>query len=152
MDNKLTIMFSAYPKFFKHLFEKFDHSKTGFSKGALFVLIVLKYRGSKGNLKMSELEHHAGLKKSTLSETVNVLVEQGYIHRERSKKDRRVVKVSLTDKGKEKAEKLVEEIKNYVDERLSFLTHDEREKLFNAFKEIEKVAEMLKGSEKKCRT
>lgn len=148
MDEKITIMFSACPKFFKHLFNGFDHSKTGFSKGALFVLIVLKYRSSEEGLKMSELEHHAGLKKSTLSETVNVLVEQGYIHRKRSKEDRRVVKVSLTRKGREKAEKLVEEIKNYVEERLSFLGDDERDKLFTAFEEIERVAEMLKGDEK----
>ncbi len=148
MSEWLTVMFGAYPKFVKHLFEGFDHSKVGFSKAALFVMIVLKYRRKEKGLKMSELEHHAGLKKSTLSEAVDGLVKDGYVHRERSEEDRRVVKVKLTEKGMKKTDEITEKIKDYVNERLAFLSNAERKRLFKAFEEIENVAERLKESGK----
>ena len=144
--DELTVMFSSYPKFFKYLFKDFDYVAFGFPKAALFVMMVLRYRAKGEGIKMSELEAHAGLKKSTLSESVDMLVKEGYVERERSKEDRRVVNVKLTGKGIKKHDELMKGIKKHVDEKLKILSEDERLKLFESFEFIEKISEKLKGS------
>ncbi len=142
----LTVMFSAHSKFFKYLFKDFDYGIFGFPKTALFVLVILKYKASDESVKMSELEAHAGMKKSTLSESVDLLVKEGYIERARSKEDRRVVRVNLTPKGEKKVNEITEIVKRHVDEKLKILSDEERESLFRSFEIIEEVAEKLKES------
>ncbi len=142
--DRLTVMFSSYPKFFKYLFQDFDYTKFGFSKAMLFILTVLRYRARDDGIKMSQLESHAGLKKSTLSESVDVLVKKGYVERTRSNEDRRVVKVKLTEMGKRKADEIMKSVKMHVDKKLDFLSEEEKQKLFEAFEFIERISEMLK--------
>jgi DNA-binding MarR family transcriptional regulator len=143
----LTIMFSAYPKFFKHLFEDFDYVSFGFPKTALSILTILRYRAKGEGIKMSALESHAGIKKSTLSESVDMLVKEGYIERMRSQEDRRVVKVRLTPKGKKKSDEIIESVKVHVDKKLQVLELNEKKRLFEAFKLIDRVSEKLKENE-----
>lgn len=148
MDNKLTKMFTSYPKFMKQLFKDFNYSQFGFPRTTLFILLGLRYHSKGESLKMSELEMHAGLKKSTLSESVNILVENGYVERKRSERDRRVVNVKLSEKGKEKIDEISKIIGAHIHKKLEILSNEESKKLFESFESIENVAEKLKGSRK----
>ncbi len=49
---------------------------------------------------MSEIAHRLHVTVSTLTINMNGLEKKGYIRRERSQKDKRVVHVTLTDKGR----------------------------------------------------
>ena len=55
--------------------------------------------GSKQSLSINELAELLGLDKSTLSRTVNTMVEQGLVAREPDPDDRRYVKIKLTPAG-----------------------------------------------------
>ncbi len=57
-----------------------------------------------GPLKISEISEKMSLSNSTVSGIVDRLEKTGYVRRERSEKDRRVVRVVLTDEVKNKAE------------------------------------------------
>ncbi len=50
--------------------------------------------------KMSEIAHRLSVTVSTLTTNMNGLEKKGYIRRERSQKDKRVVHVTLTEKGR----------------------------------------------------
>lgn len=55
--------------------------------------------GSNQSLSINELAELLGLDKSTLSRTVNTMVEQGLVTREPDPDDRRYVKIKLTPTG-----------------------------------------------------
>ena len=52
---------------------------------------------------MTHVANILEIKVSTLTSTVNKLVKKGYVERLRDDKDRRIVKVALTDKGEQAA-------------------------------------------------
>jgi DNA-binding MarR family transcriptional regulator len=80
----------------------------------------------KGNITMGEFSNALSVPLSTATRIADWLVENGYIQRLPDSDDRRVVRVSLTDTGKE----LFKAIDNYIRQRmqqiLSSLTTEER--------------------------
>ena len=61
---------------------------------------VIEAVGIEEPRNMSSVAKSLSITVGTLTISVNNLVKQGYIHRVRSNEDRRVVLISLTDKGK----------------------------------------------------
>ena len=59
-----------------------------------------------GKPSMKELSREIGVAVSTMTRILNVLVRDGYVKRENNNKDRRIVFVDLTVKGKKLAHKL----------------------------------------------
>lgn len=55
--------------------------------------------GLDGSQNMSKVAHTMAVTVGTLTTAINGLVKKGYVSRVRSEKDRRVVLLSLTDKG-----------------------------------------------------
>ncbi len=56
--------------------------------------------GMYGSRTMSEIAMDLGITVGTLTIAMNNLVKKGYVNRQRSDRDRRVVEISLTRKGK----------------------------------------------------
>ncbi len=79
---------------------KFHHSiqESGFTLPQLSVISMLEKHGEQ---KVSELSLKMGLSDSTVSGILDRLEQKDIIKRERTKNDRRVVKISLTGKSKE---------------------------------------------------
>lgn len=86
--------------FNKSLRHKFHHSMhdSGFTLPQLSVILMLEKHGEQ---KVSELSLKMGLSDSTVSGILDRLEQKEIIKRERTKDDRRVVKISLTGKSKE---------------------------------------------------
>lgn len=61
---------------------------------------VIEAIGIESVKNMSSVAKKLGVTTGTLTISVNSLVKKGYVNRERSEEDRRVVLVSLTEKGK----------------------------------------------------
>lgn len=61
---------------------------------------IIEAIGIEAPRNMSEIAHRLHVTVSTLTINMNGLEKKGYICRERSQKDKRVVYVTLTDKGK----------------------------------------------------
>jgi DNA-binding MarR family transcriptional regulator len=60
----------------------------------------------KGTLSMNELAQHMGVTISTMTRVVDVLVRDGVVSRGSNPKDRRQVRIGLTDKGNDLARQL----------------------------------------------
>jgi DNA-binding MarR family transcriptional regulator len=90
-----------------------------FSKTEIFSLLLID---KKKEIIMTELAEYINSPMSTVTGIVNRLVKDGYIIRERSEQDRRIVVLKLAEKGIEEIrglKKLIAEYMNKVAEKLT---------------------------------
>lgn len=73
----------------------------------------------------------------TLTIAMNSLVKKGYVNRERGKEDRRVVNISLSEKGKCAYRHHEEFHRHMIDEILKDLTEEETEALVRSLSKLE---------------
>lgn len=78
------------------LLDKSELSCCGITYSQCHILVEI---GGKGCLSINELADLLGLDKSTISRTVNTMVEQGLVTREADPGDRRYVHIQLTEAG-----------------------------------------------------
>ena len=91
-----------------------------------------------GKITMNEIGKIIGKKKSTLTDLVRKLTELGYITREKSEKDSRVIEISLTEKGWQ-FKTLFEEISdNLLEKTYKDFTQEEKETLVLLLNKIRK--------------
>ena len=73
----------------------------GLHHSQYLILIVLRYAAiAKNEVISTEISYLLGLEKHSITSNVDSLCKKGYIKRERSEKDRRVVFLKLTSEGK----------------------------------------------------
>jgi DNA-binding MarR family transcriptional regulator len=87
----------------------------GITLSQCHIIIELAERG---RASIKELSETFGLDKSTLSRTVDGMVEAGYVNRITNKEDRRFFDLSLTEKGAEKADFINSQCNKYYAEAL----------------------------------
>jgi DNA-binding MarR family transcriptional regulator len=97
---------------------------------------VIFFLGERGASIMRELAENLRLHVSTMTGIVDKLIEKGFVNRERSDEDRRIVRVSLTEQGARahhqegaKRQQMSRIILNSLDE-------EEREQLLSLFGKI----------------
>ena len=81
-------------------------SETGCCGVSLAQCHILMEIAESPNLSISELSENFGLDKSTLSRTVDSMVESGLILRKESQGDRRAVELTLTPEGMQRVESI----------------------------------------------
>ena len=99
----------------------------------------------KGNITMGEFSSALSVPLSTATRIADWLVENGYIQRLPDSDDRRVVRVSLTDTGKELFKAIDRYIRQRMQQILSSLTAEERTILLTL---VNKVVSGLKEASK----
>ncbi|MCX7922853.1 MAG: MarR family transcriptional regulator [Clostridia bacterium] len=100
------------------------------SKSEIFTMLLTDRHGE---VIMSQLAEHIGVPMSTATGVVERLVKAGYIKRERSESDRRIVVIKLTDNGQELVDKLKSNIYEYLQLIYDALTEEERQLLGKIF-------------------
>ncbi len=98
----------------------------GFS---LLEYAILRALGESGTSTATQLSHLMPVDVSGISRTVDALVRQGKVRRQRRRDDRRVVMLSLTPDGRESSEELFRS----VDERYTRLLSDIGEREMDVF-------------------
>lgn len=112
----------------KNLFypEEWLNLDLSFSKSELFAMLLVDRHGE---IIMSQVADFINVPMSTATGIAERLVKKGYLKRERSESDRRIVVVKLTEEGKE----LISDLKNTVSEYIRLinesLTDEERQVL-----------------------
>lgn len=97
---------------------------------------LLEYIGQMGNVTMSEISKAFATAPTTMTSIVDRLVKKGYLVRKRSEEDRRIVLVTLGEKGKDFYKKHREEsIKNII-LLLQGLSEEEQDNLIKLVKTI----------------
>ncbi len=115
--------------------------KYGRSDGYYQILGIL---ASLGSLPISEIGRQLHISKPNMTPLIDKLVEDGWVNRSRSDKDRRVVNIEITEEGKKflfKARKVVE--KN-IKENLSNLNENELKTLSESLENIKKLTLKIK--------
>ena len=97
------------------------------------------------SLTMGELSNALSVPLSTATRIVDWLVDRGYLHRLPDPEDRRIVRVALTDSGKQIHKTIESYIRQRLQQILSCLTISERAKLITL---IQKVVGALKEETK----
>lgn len=107
-------------------------------------LVCLLSISENGPVTLSELAQTIYLSPSTVVGIVDRLEREGFVRRERSTVDRRVVFIDATEKGREFLEKAPSPIQEQLELRLRELPVDEQLQIAQA---LEKVAELM-GAER----
>lgn len=87
------------------------HSKMGYSRSEVLLLYILEKRGQQ---RSSELASQLSVTTGGLTGITDKLVEGGFINRTRDKQDRRVVYLTLTEKGSNELLKLYTLRKTFI--------------------------------------
>lgn len=80
---------------------------------------------------MTDLSQQIGLEKSTLTRTIDSLIDEGLVSRSYGIQDRRSIKCTLTEKGLDIASKLDQIMRKHIDDILSDLSEDEKIELYD---------------------
>lgn len=92
------------------LFERDQIKVHGFTTSQCYVLLEISKAAA---LTMGELSEKMNLNISTMTRVLDNLVRDKYVLRDRDESDRRVVVLSLTDKGREAVEVLNKSVNEY---------------------------------------
>ncbi len=114
-------------------------SKFGVTGPQLWALHTISQNGK---LSLGELSKKMYLHPSTISGVVDRLEKKAYVVRDRGQKDRRVVKVQLTPKGK----RLVKRTPNPIQGKMIYgLRRLKREELNSIYHSFEKLVEIMEA-------
>ncbi len=143
MDSKEVVLNTLLVELFNNIMtieEKALHSKK-FDDLSLTEFHVIAAIGVKNTLKMSDIAPKLGITVGTLTISINNLLKKEYVIRSRSETDRRVVYVTLTDKGHAAYEhheafhqEMIEFVLNALDENESEILTKSLFKIIRYFK------------------
>jgi len=91
---------------------------------------------SNEELSMKEIANRIGKDKSTVTALINKLVSLGYIKKEKSKKDNRVVLIKLTEKGLELEKKFNYISSQVYDTAYKNFSEEEKETFMNLMRKL----------------
>lgn len=93
---------------------------------------TLLFLYDRGKTTMTSLHEAIGLEKGSLTAVIDQLMEKGLVERKSDHADRRKVLITLTDKGREKAEILRMEIADHIKRNLERLAPEDRKRFYLA--------------------
>jgi DNA-binding MarR family transcriptional regulator len=107
--------------------------------------------GRKGQISLNELADMLGLDKSTMSRTVNNLVESGLVDREADTGNRRYVVIQLNEKGLEVFKSIEESNEGYYESVMGSIPEEKREQVAESLELLLKAIAKTECCEKeKC--
>ncbi|MFQ5970178.1 MAG: MarR family winged helix-turn-helix transcriptional regulator [Nitrososphaerales archaeon] len=114
-------------------------AKVGISIGEFHVLRTL---AASGPCPMVDLAKEQFISPPALTSIVDSLEKQGLVERLRSKKDRRIINIKITNKGKKLFAQAQPLYKRFFEKVMRSLTKQEISVLLTAFEQLSKSAQM----------
>ncbi|RKY41845.1 MAG: hypothetical protein DRP85_04890 [Candidatus Makaraimicrobium thalassicum] len=111
---------------------------TIFSKGKLSLpqVVILDFLRERGASRMGDLSKTLHLTMSAVTAIVDKMIKLKLVKRERSRKDRRVIYISLLKKGEKTARQVNEERKKMSADIFSVLTMPEKRKYLRLLRKV----------------
>ncbi|MFC1492759.1 MarR family winged helix-turn-helix transcriptional regulator [candidate division KSB1 bacterium] len=97
---------------------------------------IWKILAIKGRCKMRDISNMLNIPNSTTTSIVDRLVKNNIVQRTRTEEDRRVVFISLTEKGETYWKVILEQIINIYEYMLSLLSDGDQDELIRLFKKM----------------
>ena len=108
-------------------------------------MVILDILRLKKECKMSDVAGILGVTKSAVTGMADKLIKEGAIKRERSIKDRRVVRVSLTPKGVKLASQIAEHKLRVIKSLFVDVTEKERMQYLNILRKLKRNIQLKAG-------
>ncbi|MEJ3741180.1 MarR family transcriptional regulator [Bacillus tropicus] len=134
LDKIQAMVISIGKKMQMELFEQIPVPKLTTSQ--FYILKIINYYGA---LRASELAREMNVKPSTITVTINRLIEQGLVNRYHDREDRRAVIIELTKKGESVVEETIVARNEHIAKYLSFLEFQEKEKLLQLLEKLRAI-------------
>lgn len=131
LDNMMDLFIENIKKLFFP--EEWIDLDMKFSKFELFTMLLLSKREE---ITMTELVEYINSPMSTATGIVDRLVKNGFVIRERSDTDRRIVILKLTEEGLQFVKKIKDTVFKYLNMGLEDLTEDEKQFLIKTILKI----------------
>ncbi|SES92994.1 MarR family winged helix-turn-helix transcriptional regulator [Anaerobranca gottschalkii] len=96
------------------------------------LLLLYEY----GDMTIGELGNRMYLASSTATDLIDRMERNGLVERVRDEKDRRVVRLHMTEKGQQMILEVLESRKRYLDELLTKVNIEDQEKLVSSLSKI----------------
>ncbi len=128
-------LIAIHPLLYKSL-SKPLRTKTSITPGGMFVLGRLKRHGT---LSMSDIGKCLSMPKPHITVIVDKLIEEGYVERQSDLKDRRIVNISLTNKGLTDFEAFKQAISETLKSKLLLLSNEEQDQLSAASQQVKEI-------------
>jgi DNA-binding MarR family transcriptional regulator len=90
-------------------------------------------------MKVSELSEKIGLSNSTVSGILDRLENQGLVERTRSKEDRRVVNIKVTDEFRKQSQKHFDEINKVIEQMMEKATQEELDTVLKGMETLKEI-------------
>jgi len=120
---------NSFPQFIKKVFYEHDISKLNLNINKTQTNILM-YVCENSEKSMSEISLMSGLEKSSFTRSIDYLVKNGFLTRNSSDIDRRIIKLSLTDKGISAAKIIKNDFDNFLDSLISDFSENEKNEFF----------------------
>ena len=120
------------------ILEKSDASCCGISIAQCYAIVEI---GRRGRITLVELADLLGLDKSTMSRTINNLVEADLVLRELDMENRRYVIIQLTDNGRTVFKSTEESMNSYYQSILSSIPEDKRNQVLESLRLLTSAVE-----------
>lgn len=120
------------------ILEKSDASCCGISIAQCHAIVEI---GRRGRITLVELADLLGLDKSTMSRTINNLVEADLVLRELDMENRRYVIIQLTDNGRTVFKSTEESMNSYYQSILSSIPEDKRNQVLESLRLLTSAVE-----------
>ena len=128
-------LMAIHPLLYKSI-SKPLRTKSSITPGGMFVMESLKRYGI---LSMSDIGKCISMPKPHITVIVDKLIEEGYAVRQNDSKDRRIINISLTDKGLTDFEEIREAISLTLRGKLVLLSEQEQEQLSKASQQLREI-------------
>jgi MarR family transcriptional regulator, 2-MHQ and catechol-resistance regulon repressor len=141
LDQAVETIFVTMPMLFKtilHNPEALGHDPM--SSEFRLVAVVSRH----GSMAISRIADFLNVSKPNMTKLVDKLIEEGKIKRVSDLKDRRVTKIEITDVGVAYMENCMDSAKHYAKKKLSALTPQELDTLYNSLDNLLKILNKMK--------
>lgn len=111
------------------------------TKGEITVpqMLVLEILYQKGECIMSELADDLSITTSAVTGLIDRMIKLNLVSRSRDEKDRRVVRVKITKKGKNAVDKIIEQRHRMIVDTFEKISKEEREKYLEIMEKVYRV-------------
>lgn len=140
LDAMVDDLYIVAPLFFRTMFGGHQNLSHNPMSSEFKVMGMLKRHGA---LPISRIGKWLGISKSNMTANIDKLIEESLVDRKSDPTDRRVINVSLTEKGVEYMKRSWDEVHEAVKVRLSLLSIEETDSLYTSLENIRIILSKL---------
>jgi DNA-binding MarR family transcriptional regulator len=129
------LLLEALPLTMRILSAQMRETRHALSSAHLPVLAALDMKPR----TQSELADMMSVSGATMSNTLTTLEERGWIHRERSREDRRLIHIDITEQGKRALHETIDEMTAHLARLFESLHPEERQRLIGGLQVLRDV-------------